>query len=245
MRLRERVCWIGSGILGMNATDDYDCNVYLLDGGSEWAIVDCGSGYGVPRMLEEAERDGCQRENIAYVLLTHAHMDHAGGAAALRRALPNARFVASPATADLLEAGNEAAIGLTEARASGIYPEDCVFEPCQVELRVREGERLAVGDLTLDIVETPGHAFDMVNYYCPELGVLFCGDAVFEDGRVALQTTPDFSLAQLEQSILKLERLDVDSLLPGHYSPVLRGGGRPIRRAAQIFRNGGVPPSIV
>jgi hypothetical protein len=47
MRIRDRVYWIGSGLLGMNSTDEWDCNIYLLDGGSEQAIIDCGSGYGL------------------------------------------------------------------------------------------------------------------------------------------------------------------------------------------------------
>lgn len=244
MRVSERVYWIGSGLLGMNASDDWDCNIYLLDGGSEQAIVDCGSGYGIPNILEELKRDGFNPDSVRYLLLTHAHMDHAGGVAALRQRT-GAQVVASRLSAPLIEGGDEDAIGLTGARAAGVYPPDSRFAPCRVDVTVQHAQSIQVGDLTVDVIETPGHSRDMVGYYCREIRTLFSGDSIFAGGRIAAIQTDDFSMDQLSESLSHLARLEVESLMPGHLTPVVRNGGRPIRQAVDTLRRGGIPESIV
>lgn len=244
MRVCERVYWVGSGLLGTNATHELDCNVYVLDGGSELAIIDCGAGYGVLSILDELRRDGFAAQNVAYILLTHGHMDHAGGAADMRR-LTGAQVAASELTARFVEAGDEGAIGLTQAREAGIYPQNCSFTACDVGLKLRHLDRIPIGDLTLTAIATPGHSQDMVSYYCPELKTLFCGDNVFVGGQIAAISTEDFSMEQLSQSLSLLQQLDVEHLMPGHHSPVVRDGGQPIRQAVKAFLQHGAPKSIV
>lgn len=244
MRVRDRIYWIGSGLLGMNSTDELDCNVYLLDGGSELAIIDCGTGYGVPNMMDELQRDGFAVHDVHYILLTHAHMDHAGGASTMQR-LTGAKVGASELTARLVEVGDEEAIGLTQAREVGVYPQDCSFTPCLVDLKLQGTDRITVGELTLEVIETPGHSRDMVSYYCPELKTLFSGDSIFVGGQIAAIPTKDFSMEQLSSSLSILEQLEVESLMPGHHVPVVRNGGKPIRQAVEAFVRDDVPQSIV
>lgn len=167
MRIGERVYWIGSGLLGMNSTDELDCNVYLLDGGSERAIIDCGTGYGVPNILRELQKDGFALHDVRYILLTHAHMDHAGGAKAIQ-SVTGAQVGASELTASLVEEGDEEAIGLAQAREDGVYPRDCKFTPCKVDLKLKTADLVKIGDLTLEVIDTPGHSRDSVSYYCPK-----------------------------------------------------------------------------
>lgn len=244
MRVRDRVYWIGSGLLGMNSTNELDCNVYLLDGGNELAIIDCGTGYGVPNILAELQRDGFSLHAIRYILLTHAHMDHAGGTAAMQ-SLTGAIVGASELTASLVEAGDEEAIGLAQAREVGVYPPNCSFTPCKVDLKLKEADLVKIGDLTLEVIETPGHSRDSVSYYCPEIQTLFCGDVVFVGGEIAVIKTDDYSQVQLSRSLSILQRLEVESFMPGHLTPVVRQGGLPIRQAAEVFQRNGVPESIV
>lgn len=244
MRIRERVYWIGSGLLGMNSTDEWDCNIYLLDGGSERAIIDCGTGYGLTKIMDELQRDGFTMDDVQYILLTHAHMDHAGGAAAMQK-LTGAKVGASQLTALMVETGDEVAIGLTQAKAEGIYPADCKFTPCKVDLKLKNAMNLTLGDLTLEVIETPGHSRDMISYYCPEIKTLFCGDTVFIGGQIAALNTDDFSLVQLSQSLTILQKLGVESLMTGHLVPVVRNGHEPIHQAVAAFLRGGKPRSIV
>lgn len=243
MRLRDRIHLLGSGLLGMNSSHELDCNVYLLDGGTAQAIVDCGTGYGVPAQLTELERAGFSPAGVGTVLLTHAHQDHAGGASRLRAAT-GATVVASPLTAAIVEAGDEEANGLAEARIAGVYPPDCRLDACPVQ-PIEPGECIRIGDLSLEAIATPGHSADMLSFYCPELKALFCGDAVFAGGHIAALRSPDFSMAALERSVRLLAQYDVDILLPGHLHPVLRGGGGAIAQAVAAFGRPGGPHSIV
>jgi glyoxylase-like metal-dependent hydrolase (beta-lactamase superfamily II) len=234
---------VGSGFLGSNLTDPYDCNIYLLDGDSGRALIDCGSGLGVPALVRELARRGFAPRDIGWIIVTHSHADHSGAAEALRR-LTGARVVASRATARIMRAG-EALMKLDEARAKGIYPAHYRYVPCSPDLEVGEGDRLAVGDLTLEVIATPGHSHDHISLYCPELGALFCGDVVFEGGRIAVQQAPDFSLDALQASIVKLAARRIVGLYPGHKAPLADDGGRTLHLAAQRFAAGAVPDSIV
>src|SRR5439155_22513275 len=90
VQLAERIHLVGSGSFGFDLTDPYDCHVYLLDGGSELALVDVGAGMGAERVVANVEPAGFGPQRITQLLCTHAHGDHAGGAARMRGLLPHA-----------------------------------------------------------------------------------------------------------------------------------------------------------
>lgn len=237
MRLTERVYAIGGGTLGLRLSSDYDCNVFVLDGGTEKVMIDAGSGIEPLRLLRNLESAGIPRGNLSRVLLTHAHADHAGGAGFWRQ-FGGIEVVAPARTADIVAAGDEVAASLTDAREAGVYPEWYRLSPCPIDCTLRPGETLCVGDLTLQPIAAPGHSSDMVCYYCPELFALFSADAVFAGGRLAVIATADFSLDAYRDTIESLASLRVEQLFPGHGEPVLRDGGAAITEANQRFREG-------
>jgi glyoxylase-like metal-dependent hydrolase (beta-lactamase superfamily II) len=63
---------------------------HIIQDGRQAAFVDVGTNYSVPYLLAALDVLGIARENVNYVFLTHVHLDHAGGAGVLVRALPNA-----------------------------------------------------------------------------------------------------------------------------------------------------------
>ena len=90
MRITPDVALVGGGsFTGFGLSADFDANVYLLDGGGELALVDCGMGteLGRERVLERIRMVGCDPADVQRLLLTHYHTDHAGGAAAYREEL--------------------------------------------------------------------------------------------------------------------------------------------------------------
>ena len=122
MKLSERTYLIGSGRNGFSLSDPLDCHVYLIDGGSELAVVDAaGRGAGA---AVEIERDGFDPARVAHIVLTHGHYDHAGGAAALHELLPQAQVSASAVIARAIREGDDAAISLDIAVERGLYPPD-------------------------------------------------------------------------------------------------------------------------
>src|SRR5205814_262266 len=109
MQLAERIHLVGSGSFGFDLTDPYDCHVYLVDGGSELALIDVGAGMGAEQIVANVERGGFDPARITHLLCTHAHGDHAGGAARMRRLLLNASLLLSREGAEVIRAGDERA----------------------------------------------------------------------------------------------------------------------------------------
>ncbi|MGQ9600462.1 MAG: MBL fold metallo-hydrolase, partial [Anaerolineae bacterium] len=156
MRLLERLYLVGSGSWGLNLTDDLDCHVYLLDGGSEAALIDAGGGRNIDLILKNIEDDGIPLHRVRTLLLTHGHADHAAGAAGLREAL-GLQVCAAQELMESLAVGDGWGISLGQAKAAGLYPADFVFRPCHVDVELKDGQTIPVGDCTLKVIETPGH----------------------------------------------------------------------------------------
>ena len=72
---------------------------YLIVENGRAAFIDCGTSHSVPALLRGLEAAGLAPADVDWLILTHAHLDHAGGAGALMRCLPNARLVAHPRAA--------------------------------------------------------------------------------------------------------------------------------------------------
>lgn len=246
MWLRDRVALVGSGdIGGMGLTDPFDCHLYLLDGGSEAALIDAGSGFDIDAILRQIEASGIDRARLRYLLLTHAHFDHAGGAAELAEQL-HLHVIAGAETAQRLHNADEEATGLQQARALGLYPAHALLHPCNVDTVVADGDTIQIGDTRLTALHTPGHSGDHISYLADTNAgaTLFAGDAVFAGGRIALQVLPDCRLADCFATIRKLAALNVDSLLSGHGLPILQRGATHLQKALASVDAMQIPPAM-
>lgn len=229
-------------------THPFDCNVYLLGGGKELALIDAGAGVEPSRILEEVEAGGFSSRSIKHVFLTHAHADHAGGAAALRE-LTGARVYASAREAQYLRDGDERELALDVARRSGGYSPAFRLRPCGVDVELRGGETLLVGDCEVSVIATPGHSRGSVCYLARAEGTgaawLFSGDTVFECGRICLLNCRGASLEEYRESLVRLASLDVEAVFPGHLCFAVRGGREWLRRAGEYAALITVPPGIM
>ena len=134
---------------------------YLIRERERLALVDTGTAHTVPRLLELIAARGLSPEQVKYVIPTHVHLDHAGGAGALMAACPNARLVIHPkGVTHMIDPAK-----LT-AGASAVYGEEA-FARDFGELIPIEGERVipATDGMELDLagrsltfIDTPGHA---------------------------------------------------------------------------------------
>ncbi len=250
VRVTNEVYVVGGGInTAFGLSDDPDCHVYLIDGGGgELALIDCGmaAGDSLERILANVRTEGLDPEKIAKIIVTHYHMDHAGGAARFQERL-GADVVTPADAAQALRTGDERAVALDVAKAAGFYARDYQFEPVEVAREVREGDRVPIGKLELEVIETPGHCDGHVSYLLRgrERTYLFAGDAVFSGGRVVLQNIHDCSIQKSAASIAKLARLEFDALLPGHAAICLDGGSRHVALANQACQSLFVPKNLI
>ncbi len=125
------------------------------------AIVDVGTNDSVPYVLAALAALGVAREAVDYLLLTHVHLDHAGGAGTLMRELPHAQALLHPRGAPhmldptRLIAGSMAVYG--EERFRRLYGELLPIPAARLRV-VADGERVTLGARALELVHTPGHA---------------------------------------------------------------------------------------
>lgn len=248
IQLTPRVYLVGSGSLGSNLTDRLDCNVYLVDGGEEMALVDsgAGAGQGVESILENVRTTGLPFERLKYLILTHGHGDHSGGAYGIQKAVPGIETIASPFVLRTAANGDERAINLDVAREAGVYPKDYVFHPFKVDRTIAEGDVISVGDLELKCYETPGHCEGHLSFTADMDGLryMFSGDLVFFGGRVLIQYIKDCNLFDYGRSMEKFKDAQVDVLLPGHLGPSLKDGQSHIDRALEPFSRLQIPPNL-
>jgi glyoxylase-like metal-dependent hydrolase (beta-lactamase superfamily II) len=143
----------------------FDASHVVVDDGRA-AFVDTGTSHSVPRLLAALEALGVEPAQVDWVLVTHVHLDHAGGAGALMRHLPNARCVIHPRGARHLVdpakliAGSIVVYG--EERYHALYGEIVPIPEERVHV-AGDGERITLGRRTLELLHTPGHA---LHHYC-------------------------------------------------------------------------------
>jgi len=182
-----------------------NCSLVFDQESKTGAIVDPGGD--VPRILETIRKSGVTIEKI---LLTHGHIDHAGGAAALREAL--GVKIEGPHREDkflldtLPESG--ARYGMLDAR---------VVTP---DRWLAEGDTVTVGGLNFAIYEAPGHTPGSVVLFNDENRFALVGDVIFQ-GSVGRTDLPRGDHATLIRSIRdKVLPLGDDvTFLPGHGAP--------------------------
>jgi glyoxylase-like metal-dependent hydrolase (beta-lactamase superfamily II) len=196
---------------GADLTAREDAAAYLIRLGPAAALIDAGTGHGHRQLMTNIA--WCLPEDVplAYLLLTHCHFDHTGGAEAVRRDL-GCRIVAHELDAVYLENGD------SEVTAASWYGENQA--PLQIDMKLDQPQTsIPVGSGILTAVHWPGHSPGSVVYYAEVQGqrVLFGQDV---HGPLHPSLLSDEK--QYRESLEALLVLDADILLEGHFG-IFRG----------------------
>jgi len=199
-------------------------NVYLIDGGDEWLLIDIGFEETVDEIVELIRQMDFNLSSCRMIIATHADADHIQG---LRRAkdLLKAKVAAHPESVAPLETGDEILTYAT-IKAQGI---ELPLRPCKIDLRLNEGDVITCGRLKLHVWHTPGHTPGQLSFKMGKL--LFSGDNIYKDSCVGvIDAHHGSNLPHFIDSLKRISRDDAEFLLPSH-GPVFRRDNRIIQKA--------------
>jgi glyoxylase-like metal-dependent hydrolase (beta-lactamase superfamily II) len=170
-------------------------NTYLLMGGAAAALVDAGVG-AADHLAALGDRLRAAGATLGRVLVTHAHPDHASGAAALAAMFPGASFYKYPWPGE-----------------DGRYGVDW--------RRLAAGEDLEAGGVRLTAVHTPGHAPDHLVFWHAPSRTAFTGDLVLPGGHVTIPWSRGGDMRHYLDALTRLQALEPRRLLPAHGGEVI------------------------
>lgn len=206
---------------------------YLLVEKDRGAFVDCGTNYSVPRMLTALDDAGLTPAQVDWLILTHVHLDHAGGAGELIARLPNARLAVHPRGARHMIDPSKLWAG-----ASAVYGDEVMEKtygrlkpiPAERVIEAADGYEVDLAGRTLRCLDTPGHARHHNAVHDVRNNVCFTGDVFglsYRDfdtanGPFILPTTSpvQFDPEALHASIDRLLALNPAAMYLTHYGRV-------------------------
>ncbi|MCU7834016.1 MAG: MBL fold metallo-hydrolase [gamma proteobacterium symbiont of Taylorina sp.] len=219
---------------------------YLLKADGQFALIDTGTARTAPMIMKLLEKRSIAKEQVKYIIPTHVHLDHAGGAGQLMAQLPEAELVIHPYGARhmidpaKLQAGAAAVYG--EA-AFNQHFDTLLAIPAARVIEMEDGMQLNLNGRVLSLVDTPGHARHHLTVWDEQSRGLFTGD-VFGNGYPEMHTDkgrylmPVTSPVQFDppvwhQSIDKLLSFNPERVFLTHYGLL----ENPQQQAKQLHRD--------
>ncbi len=237
--------WLGGVIVHLKHPIRLDNRIALIDGfdlgapdrtgtyvidETELTIIETGPSPSVKYIKKGLLELGFELSEVKYIIVTHVHLDHAGGAGLLLRDCPNAKLIVHPRGARHLIDPKKLVAG-----ARGVYGDSFseLFEPIipipqdRIEMK-GEGDTLQIGaDCTLQFLDTPGHAKHHITIYDPVSNGVFAGDTVGVRYEQLLRegvpfflpsTSPNhFDPEEMRKSIKRLHEMKLDRIYYGHF----------------------------
>jgi len=207
MEITSEIFEVGGAYL----TSPEDAAIYLIKFGQESALVDAGCGGAAERLLANIGKYGVQPELIRYLLITHCHYDHTGGAAELKRRL-GLETIAHELDAPFIETGDN------RVTAASWY--SAKLKSFQVDRKLTGSrEDIQLGGRKIEAIHTPGHTPGSVVYLTESDGlrVLFGQDVHGPLDPSFLSNRKDY-----QASLKILLGIEADVLCEGHFG-VYRG----------------------
>ncbi|MDN7240814.1 MBL fold metallo-hydrolase [Planococcus sp. N028] len=230
LRLNERIHLIDGYDLGIPERT----GTYVIKE-QQVTIVETGPSPSVPHVKKGLEKMGISLDEIKYIIVTHVHLDHAGGAGLLLQDCPNAQVVVHEKGARHLSDPKRLIAG-----AKAVYTDRFadLFEPIvpipeDRLLVMGEADHLKIGPAcTLEFLDTPGHANHHFSIYDPVSHGVFAGDTVgiryeqLVDEGIDLflpSTSPNqFDPKAMQRAIERLRAMELGAIYYGHFGMTTR-----------------------
>jgi glyoxylase-like metal-dependent hydrolase (beta-lactamase superfamily II) len=208
--------------------------VYILKGEEEYALLGGGTAYIVPEVVEQLKEFSIAEQKIKRIVVLHSHFDHCGIVPFFKKRWPWAKVTASSRAKDLLSDPkviasidylNKALIAEHGREEEG---EDLglEFSGIDVEEVVKGGDILSCGDLSMEVIDVPGHSSCSVAVYVPGEKAMFASDA----GGVPLGdqvfTSANSNFDKYQESLEKMAGYEIEVYLAEHFGARTGDDGR-------------------
>ena len=220
---------------------------YLIDAPRP-ALIECGPALTIQAVLDALSSLGMGADDLAYLVLTHIHLDHAGGAGDVAAAFPRAKVVVSEhgahhlADPDRLNASSARVYGPLFDRVYGA----CTPVPAERLVSIADRDELDLGGgRELELIHTPGHAKHHLGVFDAHTGSVFAGDSVGVqlpgmEGLRPATPPPEFHLDAALASLARYRERGPERVYLAHYGPVspadavLTEAGDQLRRWVEV-----------
>jgi glyoxylase-like metal-dependent hydrolase (beta-lactamase superfamily II) len=209
------------------------CTVYLVVD-DQTALIEVGSCVQIPDIVEAVRRLDYDITKLAYIIPTHVHSDHAGGAGHLAQQLPLARVVVHPKAAKVL--ADQSIIDRMLESRKVVFGDDAderfgamLAIAAERFVLVEDGDGIDLGERTLEVIHTPGHDPNHLCLMDSKSHGLFCGDALggyFAESKTRMPAcVPGSDPEMIVQSIDKVRQIDPAMLFFSHGGAAVDASG--------------------
>jgi len=209
MQLRK---YLAPNVIELNlaAGKPLGVNIYLLDGGTEFALLDIGQTETLNEVIDLIRAMDFPLSKCKMILATHADADHVQALSAARDRLKT-KTAAHPRAAVAIEAGDviETFAHISAQNFSIPMP------PCKIDVKLKDGDIVKIGKLKLEVWHTPGHTPGQLSFKLDNL--LFSGDNIYRDAGVGvIDAHHGSNIPHFIESLKRIQNDDSDFLLPSH-----------------------------
>ncbi len=216
MQFLKNFFQVGGSLNGITHCSDYDdaadwsdCNVYALKTNEGLILFDSGNGETLSQIFMNLEYWSLDPNSIAACLVTHPHLDHAGGCHELNRR--GVKVYAHEYTADAMASGDERCCG---------YLYHKPFIPCNTDVLLKDGDITTICGIEIEALHLPGHTMGCTAYRFHQEGkeILVSGDVIgtLLSGFFGWNGSFDFDKKAYLSTLARLAQYRPDIMLPGH-----------------------------
>lgn len=230
--MARAVIQIAPGVYRIPTLGDFINSYALLDDDGSVTLIDCGLKRAPARIVRGLAALGKHPRDVTRILLTHAHSDHAGGAAALLRTTEASTVLAHHDDASFLRSGKVPPRDATSGLGRIIHRlPNGSFSPIEHVTELHDGQLLDIAG-GLHVVHTPGHTPGHISVLHPGSQTLITGDSIFNMNARMTWPFAAFctSFDQATRSAAILADLDYRTAAFTH-GPEIKDGGREAIRA--------------
>jgi len=202
-----------------------ESSVYILKGEDEYAFLGGGMVHIVPEIVEQLKEFKIEEEKIKRILILHSHFDHCGVVPFFKRRWPWAKVTSSQRAKELLAAPNvietiefmNQALFREKGREDQAKDLGLGFSGINIEEVVKDDDIISCSDLSIKIIEVPGHSSCSIAAYVTEEKAMFASDAGGIPFGDQIFTCANSNFDKYQESLKKMAGYEIEVFLAEHY----------------------------